>query len=136
MYFRINTLLFFTFFLFIMGCGATEEQPKSEDKQEQPAQQEQANRPPAEQPHIEGVLSKLEKNKILVIQNPDELEVSEQAEVQLNPETKYWIQQGNQYKEGKQADLTQDMKVKVWYTGIVVDSHPVQAKGGHVVYEK
>lgn len=119
----------------MIGC-AQQETPVDKKANQQKEELEKATKPPTEQPHIEGTITKLEEGKFIVEENPDEPEVTEKAEVSLEKETRYWIPKGDKYQEGDQADLKQGMKVKVWYTGIIVDSYPVQSKGAHIVYEK
>lgn len=129
---NMTYILIISFLVLMVGCSEqSKEEPSPEEKK-----LEQATKPPENQPDIEGTITQLDQGKILVEEDPEQPDVTNKAEIRLEEHTRYWVEQGKKHQEGKKEDLKKGMKVKVWYTGIVMDSYPVKTKGGHVVYEK
>lgn len=129
---NITYFLILSMLVFMVGCN---EQAENEATPEE-KKLEEATQPPENHPDIEGTITQVDPGKILVVEDPDQPEVTNKAEVQLEDFTRYWVEQGKTHEEGKKEDLQKGMKVKVWYTGIIMDSYPVKTKGGHVIYEK
>lgn len=94
--------------------------------------------PPAEAPSIRGTITAITTGgsgigTIRVEENPNEQSGSAKASVTLKPETGIWLPDG---RPGIFADLRSGQAVKVWFTGPVRESYPVQADASAVVIER
>ena len=89
---------------------------------------------PTSSPDIVGTVTSADGERIRVEENPSDQSGSAKASVRLvKGETRILRRSG---AEARPEDIRQGSRVTVWFTGPVMESYPVQAKGGVVVIEE
>lgn len=88
---------------------------------------------PAGDPHIVGVITWMDGDTIRVEENPNESIGSPKASVRITPETSVTTVSG---VRGSADELQVGTRVRVWFTGPVAESYPLQARAAAVVIER
>jgi uncharacterized protein DUF3221 len=81
------------------------------------------------EPSITGVVTNLQGGRILVEENPQETAGSEKASVRITEQTEIISASGNKVSL---SDLRTGDRVRVWFTGPVMESYPVQATAARI----
>lgn len=87
---------------------------------------------PQEAPSIVGVVTQRTGDRVRVEERPEEPSGSAKAVVRLGADTKVLRPDGSAARE---SDIVAGSRVRVWFTGPVAESYPVQAAAGTVVVE-
>jgi len=87
---------------------------------------------PAEAPYIEGRITALENNQILVEANPAETSGSAKASLRLTDSSRILRHSG---AVARPSDLRVRQRLRVWVVGPVMESYPAQAVAAVIVIE-
>lgn len=87
---------------------------------------------PSSPPGIRGEVTSVGGGRIVVEEKPAEKSGSAKASVRLAPDTVVALANG---KSLGTADLRKGQIVKVWFSGPIMESYPVQATAGKIVVE-
>jgi hypothetical protein len=88
---------------------------------------------PAASPTITGTVTAVDGERIRVEENPADSSGSAKASVRIIPgETRIMRRSG---ARATVTDIAKGSRVSVWFVGPVMESYPVQARGGVVVIE-
>jgi hypothetical protein len=85
---------------------------------------------PAVEPDIVGTVTSIEQMTMRVEERPDESSGSAKADVLLTDESCLLLQDGS---IASRAELTRGRKVRVWFTGPVMESYPLRTTAGTIV---
>lgn len=96
-----------------------------------PAPQAPQNRAPAREADIRGTVTHVEANTLRVEAEPKEFRGAK-AVVTLTPNTVARTASGNAVPV---SSIREGQVVRVWFTGAVANSYPLQAEAGEIVVE-
>lgn len=94
------------------------------------------NGSPSGDPSVTGAIRQIDANSdgatILVVGGG----TVDRASVRVTPSTRILVGAGPETTDGAVRDLVTGVTVRVWFTGPVAESYPVQATAGTVLVEK
>lgn len=79
------------------------------------------------QPDIEGTVSSMNGEGFLVEEDPHQESGSSKAKVTVTSATRVFYQEGSAQTRAGVDDISVGDQVRVWFTGPVLESYPVQA---------
>lgn len=87
---------------------------------------------PTEPPYISGTITAAGDSRIRVEERPEESSGSAKADLRLTPATVVLWRSG---EPAERRDLGLGTRVRVWVSGPIMESYPVQATAGTVVID-